>query len=231
MPFATPAELEKLRQEIRRHDELYYQKAAPEVSDQQYDALMRQLIEAEAEHPDWVTADSPSQRVGGAPVAAFASGRHAVRVMSIDNTYEEGEVREFDKRVRKLLGKGEKDACRYTCEPKIDGVSLSLRYENGYLVTAATRGDGTTGDDVTQNAKTIRNVPLRLKEPEAGKKKGHKEEGGYLAGRLRRRWCRGWWRCGGRYIYRRRSLRGSMRCRRRRGARRMPIRGTRQRGR
>jgi DNA ligase (NAD+) len=179
MAFSSPEELENLRQEIRRHDELYYQKAVPEISDQQYDALMRQLLEAEEKHPEWVTPDSPSQRVGGQPVASFASVRHAIRMMSIDNTYDEGEVREFDKRVRKLLGKGEKDPCRYTCEPKIDGVSLSLRYENGYLVTAATRGDGTVGDDVTQNAKTIRNVPLRLKDDagtrrrdDAAKKKG-----------------------------------------------------------
>jgi DNA ligase (NAD+) len=161
MPFSSPDQLEQLRNEIRRHDDLYYQKAAPEISDQQYDALLRQLLDAEALHPDWVTPDSPSQRVGGHPLSAFASVRHAVRMMSIDNTYDEAEVREFDKRVRKLLGPD--GTCRYTCEPKIDGVSLSLRYQNGLLTSAATRGDGTTGDDVTQNAKTIRNIPLRLK--------------------------------------------------------------------
>ncbi len=156
----TPADLEKLRREIRRHDELYYQKAAPQISDQDYDTLMRQLLDLEAAHSDWVTPDSPSLRVGGKPLDAFASVRHAARMMSIDNTYDEAEVREFDTRIRKLLNTS---TFRYTCEPKIDGVSLSLRYENGLLVTAATRGDGVSGDDVTQNAKTIRNIPLRLR--------------------------------------------------------------------
>jgi DNA ligase (NAD+) len=154
-------QLDALREEIRRHDELYYQHAKPEISDQAYDALLRELVALEAQHPDLVTPDSPSQRVGGNAIDAFASVRHAVRMMSIDNTYDETEVREFDARVRRLLGT---DQFRYTCEPKIDGVSLSLRYENGLLVTAATRGDGVMGDDVTHNAKTIRNIPLRLRD-------------------------------------------------------------------
>ncbi|HVT82947.1 MAG TPA: NAD-dependent DNA ligase LigA, partial [Phycisphaerae bacterium] len=174
------ADLEKLRHEIRRHDDLYYQKARPEISDQEYDALMRKLIDLEEKHPDLVTPDSPSNRVGGKPIEGFASVRHAVRMMSIDNTYDEAEVREFDTRVRKLLG-GAKPA--YTCEPKIDGVSLSLRYEDGLLISAATRGDGTTGDDVTVNAKTIRNIPLRLREMKKpggpGKKK---DDGGLFSG-------------------------------------------------
>jgi DNA ligase (NAD+) len=168
MSDMTPADLEELRQEIRHHDELYYQKAAPEISDQEYDALLRRLLELETAHPDWVTPDSPSQRVGGAPIAGFASVRHVLRMMSIDNTYDEAAVREFDTRVRKLLGaEGGGQDIGYTCEPKIDGVSLSLRYENGLLVTAATRGDGVTGDDVTQNARTIRNIPLRLRTTSA----------------------------------------------------------------
>ncbi len=154
------AEIEHLRDEIRRHDDLYYNRAKPEISDQDYDALMRRLIELETLHPELVTSDSPSHRVGGNPIEGFASVRHAVRMMSIDNTYEESGVRDFDARIRKLLGT---DNFRYTCEPKIDGVSLSLRYENGLLVTAATRGDGTTGDEVTHNARTIKNIPLRLK--------------------------------------------------------------------
>lgn len=152
--------LEALREEIRRHDELYYQKARPEITDQEYDALLRKLIAMEAQHPELITPDSPSQRVGGNAIDAFTSVRHAVRMMSIDNTYDEKEVREFDARVKRLLGT---DKYRYTCEPKIDGVSLSLRYEDGLLVTAATRGDGVQGDDVTHNARTIRNIPLRLR--------------------------------------------------------------------
>ena len=158
------AELETLREEIRHHDELYYQRAKPEISDQEYDALMKKLVGLEEAHPELVTADSPSQRVGGKPIESFKTVRHAERMMSIDNTYSEEEVREFDTRVRKLLAEaGGAAGIAYTCEPKIDGVSLSLRYENGLLVSAATRGDGVTGDDVTHNARTIRNIPLRLK--------------------------------------------------------------------
>jgi DNA ligase (NAD+) len=159
---AVAEQAEKLREEIRRHDDLYYHQAQPEISDQAYDELMRKLLELEALHPDLITPDSPSQRVGGNPIDSFQSVRHAQRMMSVDNTYDETEVREFDTRIKKLLGTGD---YRYTCEPKIDGVSLSLRYENGVLATAATRGDGLTGDDVTHNAKTIRNIPLRLKAP------------------------------------------------------------------
>src|SRR5689334_10533866 len=113
----TAATLEQLREEIRRHDELYYQRARPEISDQEYDALLRKLLELEAAYPEWVTPDSPSRRVGGQPVEGHASVRHAVRMTSIDNTYDEAEVREFDARVRKLLGS---DNFAFTCEPKID---------------------------------------------------------------------------------------------------------------
>ncbi|HVS71803.1 MAG TPA: NAD-dependent DNA ligase LigA [Phycisphaerae bacterium] len=154
-------QLQRLRDEICYHDELYHVHNRPEISDQEFDALMRRLLELEALHPELITPDSPSQRVGGEPIDAFKSVRHAVRMMSVDNTYDETEVRDFDTRVRKLLGTSD---LRYTCEPKIDGVSLSLRYEKGLLVTAATRGDGRTGDEVTHNAKTIRNIPLRLRD-------------------------------------------------------------------
>lgn len=159
---AVAEQVEKLREQIRHHDDLYYLQAKPEISDQAYDELLRKLLELEALHPDLVTPDSPSQRVGGKPIDSFQSVRHAQRMMSVDNTYDETEVREFDTRIKKLLGT---DRYRYTCEPKIDGVSLSLRYEKGVLATAATRGDGVTGDDVTHNARTIRNIPLRLKVP------------------------------------------------------------------
>ena len=151
--------VEQLRTQIRHHDQLYYQQAKPEISDQAYDALLHELAQLEAEHPELRTPDSPTQRIGGQPIAAFASVTHSVRMLSIDNTYSEEDVREFDVRIKKAMGK---EAFAYTCEPKIDGVSLSLRYENGILVTAATRGDGTTGDDVTENAKTIRDIPLKL---------------------------------------------------------------------
>jgi NAD-dependent DNA ligase len=165
---ALARQIEDLRTEIRHHDELYYQKARPEISDQDYDALLRKLIALEAQHPELITPDSPSQRVGGNAIDAFTSVRHAVRMMSIDNTYDEKEVREFDARIKRLLGHSN---YRYTCEPKIDGVSLSIRYEDGLLVTAATRGDGVQGDDVTHNAKTIRNIPLRLRDVHAPKTK------------------------------------------------------------
>jgi DNA ligase (NAD+) len=158
-------EIEFLRGEIQRHDGLYYQQARPEISDQDYDALLRKLGELERAHPELITPDSPSQRVGGKRLESFASVRHAIPMISIDNTYSEGEVREFDQRVRKLL---EGRAYQYVCEPKIDGVSLSLRYEHGILAQAATRGDGETGDDVTQNARTIHDIPLRLREPGDG---------------------------------------------------------------
>ena len=161
-------EVETLRREIRRHDELYYQQAKPEISDQQYDALLRTLTDLESAHPELVTPDSPTQRVGGKPLQSFASVRHAMAMISIDNTYSEGEVREFDQRVRKLLdAESDHSVYSYVCEPKIDGVSLSLRYENGILIQASTRGDGETGDDVTQNARTIHDIPLRLHDPKS----------------------------------------------------------------
>ena len=161
--------IETLRAEIRRHDELYYQRAKPEISDQEYDALLRKLSDLEQAHPELVTPDSPTQRVGGKPLESFASVRHAIAMISIDNTYSEGEVREFDQRVRKAL---ESEAYSYVCEPKIDGVSLSLRYENGILTQAATRGDGDNGDDVTQNARTIHDIPLRLQDPTPARRTG-----------------------------------------------------------
>lgn len=153
-------QIEQLRDEIRHHDELYYQQAKPEISDQQYDKLMQDLITLESENPELITPDSPTHRVGGKPLEGFESYNHVVPMMSIDNTYDEAEVRSFDQRVRKAL---DGQSFSYTCEPKIDGLSLSLRYENGVLAVAATRGNGRTGDNVTVNAKTIQNIPLRLK--------------------------------------------------------------------
>ena len=151
--------IDQLRTELEHHNYLYYTEAKPSVSDQQYDRLMRELTELEAAHPEFASVDSPTQRVGGAPIESFSTVEHAVRMMSIDNTYDEAEVRAFDERVRKNLG-GEQPA--YVVEPKVDGVSGSLRYEKGALVLAATRGDGRFGDDITAQARTIQSIPLRL---------------------------------------------------------------------
>ena len=148
-----------LRDEIRRHDRLYYVLAAPEISDRQYDKLMAELEELEAGHPELVSADSPTRRVGGEPIEGFAKVTHRTPMLSISNTYTLNELREFDGRVARGLGEAERE---YTVEPKIDGVAVSLRYEDGSLALAATRGDGRTGDDITANARTIRSIPLRL---------------------------------------------------------------------
>jgi len=150
---------EFLRGELERHNRLYYVEASPEISDREFDGLLRELQDLEAAHPELVRPDSPTQRVGGEPLPGFASLRHAVPMMSLDNTYSLGEVREFDARVCKALGV---ELVDYVVEPKVDGVSISLRYEGGLLRVAATRGDGRTGDDITANARTIRAIPLRI---------------------------------------------------------------------
>ena len=150
---------EHLRAELERHNRLYYVEARPEISDREFDRLLRELQDLETAHPELAAPDSPTRRVGGAPIEGFAQVRHAVPMMSLDNTYSVEEIREFDARVRKALGVESVD---YVIEPKVDGVSISLRYEKGVLVTAATRGDGKTGDDITANARTIRSIPLRI---------------------------------------------------------------------
>jgi DNA ligase (NAD+) len=150
----------ELRREIDRHDRLYYIEASPVISDRDYDRLLRQLEDLEAAHPELITPDSPTQRVGGAPIEAFETVRHAVPMLSIDNTYTLDEIREWDKRVRKGLTDGE--AVRYDVELKVDGVAVSLRYEDGALALGATRGDGEKGDDITSNLRTVRGVPLAL---------------------------------------------------------------------
>ncbi len=152
--------ISKLRDELNRHNHLYYVQAKPEISDQQYDALMSELLLLEEAHPDLRTPDSPSARVGGQPIAGFVTVEHAVPMMSIDNTYDPPTVREFDQRIRKAL---DGESVRYVLEPKVDGVAASLRYEKGVLVQVATRGDGRRGDDITSNARTIHAIPLRLK--------------------------------------------------------------------
>lgn len=152
--------IETLRKQLREHDYKYYVLAEPSISDEEYDSLMRELIELENEHPDLRSPDSPSQRVGGAPTKEFALVTHAVPMLSLSNTYNEAEVRDFDRRVSSLL-RGER--YDYVSELKFDGVAISLVYENGVLVRGATRGDGVQGDDITQNLKTIRSIPLRLR--------------------------------------------------------------------
>ena len=156
----TPAKrIDQLRDEIREHDRRYYLEDRPSISDREYDRLMQELIDLERQHPELASPDSPTHRVGGDVQTELKSVRHAVPMMSIDNTYSEGELRAFDERVRKLLG-GEQPA--YVLEPKIDGTSISLRYEDGRLVLGATRGRGNVGDDVTVNARTIKSIPLTL---------------------------------------------------------------------
>ncbi|HCO96350.1 MAG TPA: DNA ligase [Phycisphaerales bacterium] len=152
-------QIERLREEIRRHDYLYYVLNQPEISDRQYDRLFAELKKLEAANPLFVTADSPTQRVSERPLEGFATVRHAVPMLSMDNTYNADELTAFDERVAKQLGSRDYD---YVIELKIDGLAISLRYEGSMLVTAATRGNGEMGDDVTANVRTIRAVPLVL---------------------------------------------------------------------
>jgi DNA ligase (NAD+) len=151
--------IDRLRREIRKHDYLYYVLSQPEISDPKYDALFAELKKLEAEHPGLVTPDSPTQRVAGRPLEGFETIRHVIPMLSVDNTYNADELRAFDARVRKQLGATDYD---YVVELKIDGLAVSLRYEEGALVAAATRGDGEVGDDVTTNIRTIRSIPLVL---------------------------------------------------------------------
>jgi DNA ligase (NAD+) len=149
-----------LRRQIDHHNYKYYVEASPEISDREFDRLLEELKKLETAHPELITPDSPTQRVGGQPIEGFAAVTHRVPMLSIDNTYNADELREFDKRVRKQLGKGE--AVTYVVELKIDGVAISLAYEKGQFTVGATRGDGEHGDDVTHNLRTINGLPLRL---------------------------------------------------------------------
>jgi DNA ligase (NAD+) len=166
---ATARQIEKLRDEIRRHDELYYVENAPEISDREYDELMETLQKLEEAHPELITPDSPTQRVGGRPAEGFPEVVHTRQMLSLDNSYNIDELRAFDERCRRLA---EGRPLEYVAELKIDGLSLSLQYEDGLLVRGVTRGDGRIGEDVTQNARTIRSVPLRLKSQAKGIDRG-----------------------------------------------------------
>ncbi|MFI5252950.1 MAG: NAD-dependent DNA ligase LigA [Bacteroidota bacterium] len=160
IPASIISRIDALRSELHRHDYLYYVEAQPEISDEQYDRLMRELIDLEKQYPQLVTPDSPSMRVGGEPMKVFPTVTHAVPMLSLSNTYSEGDLKDFDRRVRSLLDGAE---IGYVCELKFDGVSLSLHYRDGILMQGVTRGDGVQGDDITNNVKTIRSIPLRLK--------------------------------------------------------------------
>ncbi len=153
-------EVEKLREELRHHEHLYYVLDAPEISDAEYDALMRRLQELEALHPDLATPDSPTSRVGGKPREGFVKVRHSSQMLSLDNALNEGELRDFDRRVRELLDGAQYS---YVTELKMDGLSMAAHYRDGQFVQAVTRGDGTVGEEVTENARTIRSLPLRTK--------------------------------------------------------------------
>jgi DNA ligase (NAD+) len=155
----------ELRRQISHHDRLYYEQAKPEISDREYDALYRELVDLERAHPEMISSDSPTQKVGGRPQGAFAQVKHLVPMQSLDNTYSSEEIGEFVERLRRLLP-GEE--IPFTIEPKVDGVAICLLYEAGRLVRASTRGDGTTGDEVTRNIRTIKSIPSKLhgKAPE-----------------------------------------------------------------
>lgn len=165
MPKAAEAQIEALRDELRHHEHLYYVLDAPAISDAEYDSMMNRLKALEAEHPELVTQDSPTQRVGGKPREGFAKTAHSRPMLSLDNAYNETELRAWERRVRDALPAGER--VQYVCELKLDGLSLALHYEpaedgSAQLVRGLTRGDGTTGEDVTSNVRTIRSVPLRV---------------------------------------------------------------------
>ena len=156
-------ELKRLALEIESHDKSYYQQDAPKISDAEYDALRRRFNAIEARFPELVSSSSPSQKVGAQPSGRFAKVRHAAPMLSLDNAFAEADVVDFVARIRRFLKLGDDDRIAFSAEPKIDGLSMSLRYEGGELVTAATRGDGAVGEDVTANIRTLEDVPKKLK--------------------------------------------------------------------
>src|SRR6476619_2816864 len=157
------AELKRLAAEIAVHDKRYYQEDAPTVTDAEYDTLRQRNAAIEARFPDLVRADSPSKRVGAAPTGKFKKVRHALALLSLDNAFAEQDVVDFVARIRRFLKLSDDEKLAFSAEPKIDGLSMSLRYEGGELVTAATRGDGAEGEDVTANIRTLEDVPQTLK--------------------------------------------------------------------
>src|SRR5258708_2686823 len=156
-------ELKRLTLEIEGHDRRYYQEDAPDITDAEYDELRKRFNAIEARFPEFVTSSSPSQKIGAKPSGRFAKVRHAVPMLSLDNAFGDEDVVDFDARIRRFLKLGDDDKIAFSAEPKIDGLSMSLRYEGGELVTAATRGDGAVGEDVTANIRTLEDVPKKLK--------------------------------------------------------------------
>src|SRR6202790_5381214 len=156
-------EHKRLTLEIERHDKAYYQEDAPKISDADYDGLRKRFNAIEARFPELVTSESPSQKIGAAPSGKFKKVRHAVPMLSLDNAFADEDVVDFVGRIRRFLRLADDDGIDFSAEPKIDGLSMSLRYEGGELVTAATRGDGAEGEDVTANIRTLKDVPQKLK--------------------------------------------------------------------
>ena len=152
--------IDELRELIRHHDFLYYVENRPEISDAEYDRLVRELGAFEEAHPNLITPDSPTQRVAGRPVDVFASVEHKVAMLSLDNATDAGELREFEARLRRALPGVDFD---YVCEPKVDGLGVALLYERGHFVRGATRGDGRVGEEITQNLRTVKSIPLTLR--------------------------------------------------------------------
>ncbi|WP_375750831.1 NAD-dependent DNA ligase LigA [Vibrio sp. HN007] len=160
MSITAKEKISQLRESIHYHGVKYYVEDNPEIPDAEYDRLMRELLELEAEHPELVTIDSPSQRVGGAPLEGFTQVAHEIPMLSLDNAFSDEELEAFQKRAQdRLIGS---QISQYCCEPKLDGLAVSLLYENGTLVQAATRGDGSTGENITENVRTIKAIPLKL---------------------------------------------------------------------
>lgn len=160
--MAAERKISDLVKRIEHHNRLYHEQDRPEITDQEYDQLIRELTELENSFPDLISEDSPTRRVGGEPLPFFEKVVHKTPMLSLGNAFGEEDLRDFDRRVRQAVGSQD---VRYVCELKIDGLAVSLRYENGVFVRGATRGDGTTGEDITQNLKTIRSIPLRLTKP------------------------------------------------------------------
>jgi len=160
----VPDEVRRLRRDIEEHNRRYHVLDDPTITDAEYDELFRRLEALEAAHPELVTPDSPTQRVGATPAAGFATVAHRQQMLSLQNVTTREELREFDARIRKFLGR---DRIAYAGEPKMDGVAVELVYEHGVLTVGSTRGDGITGENVTPNVRTIKSVPLRLSTGDA----------------------------------------------------------------
>ncbi|GFE57695.1 NAD-dependent DNA ligase LigA [Geobacter sp. AOG1] len=159
---AAAQRIQELRAEIERHNRLYYQEDRPEITDAEYDLLFRELLTLEERHPDLATPHSPTRRVGSAPLEKFAQLRHRIPMLSLENAFTEAEIAEFDERVKRFLGMAADREIEYVCEPKMDGLAVELVYENGGFTVGSTRGDGFTGEEITQNLKTVKSIPLRL---------------------------------------------------------------------